>query len=108
MSYRKFLLITCAGSSLLVAFASMAMPLGRAEPEAGKPFALVGDSRDHHTGHHHDRKAHDRDAQTSDDNDDDDEEHRREHGNTGVQPQNVAPPAHGLITPGSRPDVQTY
>lgn len=111
MPYRKFLLITCAGSSLLVAFASMAMPLGRTEPEAIKPFTLVGDSHDHGASHHHGRKAHDRAAQDRDDDDEDDgedEESNRSHGNAGVPPQNLAPPAHGLITPGSRPDAQTY
>lgn len=108
MSYRKFLLITCAGSGLLVAFASMAMPLGRAEADAVMPFTLIGDSHDHHAGRHHDRKAHDRDAQASDEDEEDDDEHGSKDGSTGVQPQNPVPPARGLITPGSRPDAQTY
>lgn len=108
MRYRKRLLAATAGTGLLVAFASLAMPLDRLTVHAGRILHSVGYERpdgDHHPkGDHH--KEGRRKASHEAEGGDDDDDHGGRHG--GAMPgQNVNPPANGLFAPGSRPTAQT-
>ncbi|WP_137130760.1 hypothetical protein [Rhizobium sp. FY34] len=103
MRYRKHLLAATAGTGLLVAFASLAMPLDTLEPSAEHIVQQV--QYDRPDGEHH-RKGDHHKASPEADDDDDDDDHGGRHGGA-MPPQNASPPANGLFAPGSRPTVQT-
>ncbi|MCM2474496.1 hypothetical protein HGO38_13525 [Rhizobium sp. CG5] len=114
MTYRKLLLAACAGTGLLVAFGSLAMPLDALKTKTSSAFGLVDydqtDSDGHHRGHHRHDDDHGRQASNdcrSDEEDDDDDDDRACGGRGGAMPQqNATPPANGLFAPGSKPNVQ--
>lgn len=105
MKYRLLVLLAAAGAGLAAPVVASAMPL-HLNPQAGTAQVLLvdddGDDDESWSDDHDDhgnRKGHD-DCDAGDDDDDDCGSAQ------GAAPQNANPPANGLITPGSKPQVK--
>lgn len=97
MTYRNLLLAACAGTAILVAFGSMAMPFNALERNAKSAITLIDDDGDDYDGQ----------REASDDcGGDDDDDDCGANGGAMQQPQSATPPANGLFAPGSKPTVQ--
>lgn len=93
MTYRNLLLAACAGTAILVAFGSMAMPFEAFERNAKSAITLIDDDEDQ--------------REASDDcGGDDDDDDCVANGGAMQQPQSATPPANGLFAPGTKPSVQ--
>jgi hypothetical protein len=95
MTYRNLLLAACAGTGILVAFGSVAMPFDAFERNAKSAITLIDDDDDDH----------DDQREASNDCGDDDDDCGA-NGSVMQQPQSATPPANGLFAPGSKPAVQ--
>ena len=112
MTYRALLLTagTCAG--LLIAAASLAMPINVPMPDLASAISLVDDDEsDGDDNRQRLRRNDDDDSRQAsgerDDDDDNDEGDDDDDGRNGaMQPQNDSAPANGLFTPGGKPKVQ--
>lgn len=93
MPYRNLLLAACAGTGILVAFGSVAMPFDAFERNTKSAITLIDDDDDDH----------DDQREASNDCGDDDDDCGA---NVMQQPQSATPPANGLFAPGSKPAVQ--
>lgn len=97
MTYRNLLLAACAGTAILVAFGSMAMPFDAFERNEKSAITLIDDDGDDN----------DDQREASDDcGGDDDDDDCGANGGAMQQPQSATPPANGLFAPGSKPTVQ--
>jgi len=97
MTYRNLLLAACAGTAILVAFGSMAMPFNAFERNVESAITLIDDDSDDD----------DDQREASDDcGGDDDDDDCGANGGAMQQPQSATPPANGLFAPGSKPTVQ--
>lgn len=93
MTYRNLLLAACAGTAILVAFGSMAMPFEAFERNAKSAITLIDDDEGQ--------------REASDDcGGDDDDDDCVANGGAMQQPQSATPPANGLFAPGTKPSVQ--
>lgn len=97
MTYRNLLLAACAGTAILVAFGSMAMPFDAFERNTKTAITLIDDDGDDHDG---------RREESDDCGGDDDGDDCGSSGGAMQQPQSATPPANGLFAPGSKPTVQ--
>ncbi|MBP2562425.1 hypothetical protein J2857_005216 [Neorhizobium galegae] len=108
MTYRKLLLVACAGTGLLAAVGSLAMPAVAPKIDTGTVPAGYDERDDdgHHEGHRRHGDDHGRQA-SSDGCPGDDDDNGACGGRGGaMQQQNVTPPANGLFTSGSTPRAQ--
>ena len=118
MINRRLLLAAVAGTAILAAFASQALPLDAMRFNGTRNDIVNADYREHESEGH--REGHRRHGGEDDhyaandrgryggDDDDDDDEGRAAHGDRGVPAQqNTNPPGNGLFTPGSKPRAQT-
>lgn len=96
MTYRNLLLAACAGTGILVAFGSVAMPFDAFERNAKSAITLIDDDGDD--------KDDQREASNDWGDDDDDDDCGANGG--AMQQQNDTTPANGLFAPGSKPTVQ--
>jgi len=112
MTYRTLILATGTCTVLLIAAASLAMPINAPMPDFANAISLVDD--DESGGDDNRQKLrHDDDddsRQASGECDGDDEGDGDDDGcagrNSAMQPQNDTAPANGLFTPGAKPKVQ--
>ncbi|MBP1843008.1 hypothetical protein J2046_001262 [Rhizobium petrolearium] len=113
---RRLLLAAVAGTAILAAFASQALPLDALRCNGTRNDIVKADYREHESKgdrRHRDEDgrytANDRGRYGGDDDDDDDEdEGRAAYGDRGAPvQQNTNPPGNGLFTPGSKPRAQT-
>ena len=112
MTYRKLIFATGTCAGLLIAAASLAMPIKAPMPDFASAISLVDDDEsDSEDNLHRLRRSDDdygrqasgeRDDDDDDDEGDDDDDRR----NGSMQPQNDTAPANGLFTPGAKPKVQ--
>lgn len=121
MKHRKLLLAAVAGTGLLAAFASQALPLDALRFNHTFTDVLKADDREHEgKGHREGHRRHDEDDDRraandcrgqgrgdDDDDDDDDDDGRTACGDRGASmQQNANPPSNSLFTPGSKPRAQ--
>lgn len=117
MKHRKLLLAAVAGTGILAAFASQALPLDALRFNGAMTDVVKADSREHEgKGHREGHRRHDDDDDRHAANDcrgqghsddDDDDDGRAACGGRGVpMQQNANPPSNGLFTPGSKPRAQ--
>ncbi len=108
MTYRNLLLAACAGTGILVAFGSMAMPSATFEPNAKTAITLIDDDGDDNdqTERRHGGDSDDHRDASADCGSDDDDDDCGASGGVMQQQQNDTPPANGLFAPGSKPTVQ--
>ena len=112
MTYRALLLAAGTCTGLLIAAASLAMPINAPMPDVAGAISLVDD--DESDGDHTRQKLRlnddDDNREASGERDDDDEGDDDEDGSEGrngaMQPQNDTAPANGLFTPGAKPKVK--
>ncbi|QWW68467.1 hypothetical protein [Rhizobium sp. WYJ-E13] len=113
MKHRKLLLTAVAGTGILAAFASMALPLD--PPKLGGTDIVKANYREHegkgHREGHHRRGDEDgryaANGCGGQGDDDDDDDGRGGCGDrNGPMPQNGSPPTNSLFTPGSKPRAQ--
>lgn len=112
MINRRLLLAAVAGTAILAAFASQALPLDELRFNGTRNDIVKADYREHESkGHREGHRRHgDEDgryAAHDDDDDDDDDEGRAAYGDRGAPvQQNTNPPGNGLFMPGSKPRAQ--
>lgn len=113
MTYRKLILATGTCAGLLIAAASLAMPINAPVPDVGSAIRVVDDDEsDGDDNRQALRRNDDGDSRQAsgerddDDNESDDDDDGREGRNGAMQPQNDTAPANGLFTPGAKPKVQ--
>lgn len=109
MTYRKLILATGTCTGLLIAAASLAMPINGQTPDFASAIVLVDDDESDGDDNRRwvRRKDDDDSGQVADEcDDDDDRDEGCEDSNGAVQPQNDTAPANGLFTLGARPKVQ--
>lgn len=111
MTYRKLILATGTCTGLLIAAASLAMPINAPMPDRASAISLVDDDESDSDDNLHRLRRSDDDygrqasGERDDDDDDegDDDDDRRD---GAMQPQSDTAPANGLFTPGAKPKVQ--
>ncbi|MBX9459371.1 MAG: hypothetical protein KL863_26830 [Rhizobium sp.] len=112
MTYRKLILATGTCTGLLIAAASLAMPINAPMPDVASAISLVDDDESDGDDNRQKLRLNDDDdiSQASGKRDDDDEggddDDERDGRNGSMQPQNDTAPANGLFTPGAKPKVQ--
>ena len=106
MTYRNLLLAACAGTGILVAFGSMAMPFATFEQNAKSAITLIDDDDDDNRAGRRHGSGDDDDRKESHDCGDDDDDDCGGRFGAIQQQQSVTPPANGLFAPGSKPTVQ--
>lgn len=106
MTYRKLILATGTCTGLLIAAASLAMPINAPMPDVASAISLVDDDESDGDDNRQKLRLNDDDdnRQASGERNDDDDE--RDGRNGAMQPQNDTAPANGLFTPGAKPKVQ--
>ena len=112
MTYRKLILATGTCAGLLIAAASLAMPINAPKPGVASAISLVDDDEsggeDREEGHRRHDGDHGRQAanECDDDGEGDDDDDGCNGRTSAMQPQNDTAPANGLFTPGAKPKVQ--
>lgn len=117
MTYRQLLLATGTCTGLLIAAASLAMPINVPMPDLASAISLIDDDesdgddnrqwlRRNDDDDSHRASGRRDDDDEDDDEDDDDDDDGREGRDGAMQPQSDTAPANGLFTPGAKPKVQ--
>ena len=112
MTYRKLILAAGTCTGLLIAAASLAMPINVPMPDFASAISLVDDDESDGDDNRQKLRLNDDDEnrRASGERDDDDEggddDDERDGRNGAMQPQNDTAPANGLFTPGAKPKVQ--
>lgn len=106
MTYRALLLAAGTCTGLLIAAASLAMPINAPMPDLASAISLVDDDESDGDDNRQGLRRNDDDdsRQASGECDDDDDGCNGRNG--AMQPQNDTAPANGLFTPGAKPKVQ--
>ena len=112
MTYRKLILATGTCTGLLIAAASLAMPINAPIPDVASAISLVDDDESDGDDNRQKLRLNDDDdnrqasGERDDDDEGDDDDDGRDGRNGAMQPQNDTAPANGLFTPGAKPKVQ--